>query len=146
VPARSPVLFLTRGAAVPGGLALRANFEILQMAHNLAPLVAAKSTPVQRLYAEPFEEADYIMLPCRAPRPRPIYHAGQDIRGDFVPGHDASRHGDPGGLPHVPNLAGVWLVYVHASGESQARVGFSVLGSLAQPLRRPPLTARDAAP
>ena len=41
VPTRSPVLFLTRGAAVPGGLALRAHFEVHQTAHNLAPVVEA---------------------------------------------------------------------------------------------------------
>jgi len=37
VPARIPVPFLTRSAAVPGGLTLPANLEVLQMAHNLAP-------------------------------------------------------------------------------------------------------------
>jgi hypothetical protein len=36
MPTRCPVLFLTRVATVPGGLALRANFEVLTMALNLA--------------------------------------------------------------------------------------------------------------
>ena len=34
VPTRCPVLSLTRVAAVPGVLALRANFEVLPLAHN----------------------------------------------------------------------------------------------------------------
>jgi hypothetical protein len=50
VPTRIPVLFLTRVAAVPGGLALRANFEVLQMSHNLARFVEAVLSPLQRSY------------------------------------------------------------------------------------------------
>ena len=34
VPTRIPILLLTRFAAVPGGFALRANFELLQKTHN----------------------------------------------------------------------------------------------------------------
>jgi hypothetical protein len=45
-------MFLTLRTAVPGGLALRANLEVLQMAHNLAPIVEAISTTLQRLSAE----------------------------------------------------------------------------------------------
>ena len=49
-----PVLFLTRVAAVPGGLAQRANLEVLQLAHNLAPcVVVAIVTPLQRFSAKP---------------------------------------------------------------------------------------------
>ena len=43
VPTRGPALFLSRLAAVPGSLALRANFEVLQMAHNLAPTVQGRT-------------------------------------------------------------------------------------------------------
>ena len=45
VPARSPVLFLTHGTAVPGCPALRAHFELLQKAHNLTPFVSAMLSP-----------------------------------------------------------------------------------------------------
>ena len=45
---RMPVLFLTRVAAVSGDLALRANLEVLHMAHKLAPLVNAIYSPLQR--------------------------------------------------------------------------------------------------
>jgi DNA-binding response OmpR family regulator len=48
VPTRIPVLFLTRGATVPGVLALRANFEVLKKPHNLAPVVAAIRSPIRR--------------------------------------------------------------------------------------------------
>ena len=41
VPARRPVLFLARVAAIPGVLALRADFEVLQLCHNLTPVVLA---------------------------------------------------------------------------------------------------------
>jgi hypothetical protein len=46
------VLFLTRDAPVPGGLAQRANLEVLQLAHNLAPcVVIAIVTLLQRFSA-----------------------------------------------------------------------------------------------
>ena len=48
VPTRCPVLFLARITAVPGGLALRANFEVLLKAYNLTPVVDAKYAPLQR--------------------------------------------------------------------------------------------------
>ena len=60
VPTRCPVLFLTRGAAVPGGLALRADFEILQYTDNLAPVVAAIIAPFQRCLAAPVDKAKPI--------------------------------------------------------------------------------------
>jgi len=49
VPTCSPILFLTCVAAIPGGLALRANLEVLHMAHNLAPVVTATSYTLTRL-------------------------------------------------------------------------------------------------
>jgi len=58
VPTRSPVGFLTR---VPGGLALRANLEVLQKAHNFATVVATILSPIQRFYAKLGEgQVDYI--------------------------------------------------------------------------------------
>jgi hypothetical protein len=113
MPTRCPVLFLARVAAVPGGLALRANLEVLQPAHNLAPLVAAILGPLQRLTTKQVELAAWIISPLMQPMP----YADQYIRGDVVTLLEPSRRGDPGGLHHVPNLAGVGLVSVHASGE-----------------------------
>ena len=46
-----------------------------------------------------------------------MYHAGQNISGDVVPLRDPSRRCDPSGLPHMPNLAGVGPVSVHAISE-----------------------------
>ena len=60
-----------------------------------------------------------------------MYHACQDIREYVVPHYDLSRCGGAGGLPYVPNLAGVGLVSVHASVECQAPIGVAVLGGLA---------------
>jgi hypothetical protein len=40
-------LFLTRVATIPGGLALRAHFEVLQKAHDLATFVVAIHAPLQ---------------------------------------------------------------------------------------------------
>ena len=128
VPTSSPVLFLTRVAAVPSGLALRANREVLQKAHNLAPVVAAILSPLQRCSAKPDELVDCIMCPLM----QPMHHADQNIQGDVVALHDLSRQGDPGGLPNVPNLAGVGHVFVHARSEFQARFGVAILGGLAQ--------------
>jgi hypothetical protein len=51
VPTRIPILFLTGIAAVPGGLALRANLKFLQKAHNLTPFVVAVVMPLQRFSA-----------------------------------------------------------------------------------------------
>jgi hypothetical protein len=51
-------MFLTRVATVPGGLALRANLELLQMAHNLAPFNAAILPPLQRFSAKLVEHFD----------------------------------------------------------------------------------------
>ena len=99
-------MFLTRGAAVPGGLALRANFEVLQKAQNLASFVAAKRSPLQRSYTKHIDDINDIMTPL----PQPLYHACQDIRGDVVTLCDPSRRGDPGGLPHKPSDAGVGKV------------------------------------
>jgi len=99
----TPVGFLTRVATVPGGLALRANLELLQKAHDLAPLVDAIRTPLQRVYATPVERFGYIMSPLQ----QPMYHAGQDVRWDVVPLHDPSRRGDPGSLRHMSNLSGI---------------------------------------
>jgi hypothetical protein len=48
VPTYCPVLFLTRVAAVPRAFALRADFEVLKMAQNLAPGVEAISRSLQR--------------------------------------------------------------------------------------------------
>ena len=46
-------MFLTRDAAVLGGLAQRVNLEVLQLAHNLAPcVVVASMTLHQRFSAE----------------------------------------------------------------------------------------------
>jgi hypothetical protein len=64
------------------------------------------------------------------PLPQPMNHFGRDIRGNVVTLHDPSRCGDAGGFPHTPDLAEVWLVSVHAGGESEARVGVAVLGGL----------------
>jgi hypothetical protein len=83
------------------------------MAHNLAPIVVAIPTPLQQFSAEMLEHVDWIMTPLT----QPMHHAGQDIRGYVVPLHDLSRRGDPGGLPNVPNLAGIWNVQVHATSE-----------------------------
>jgi len=142
VPTRRPVLFLTRVATVPGGLALRANLEVLQKAHNLTLVVVAKLAPLHHSSAKLVESVDWIMTPL----PQPMYHAGQDDLGDVVPLRDPSRRGDPSGLLHLPNLAGVGLVSVHATGELQARVGLANFCGLAPPLHRPPLAPRDAAP
>jgi len=60
VRTRGPVLFLTRVAAVPGGLALRANLEVLQLAHNLAPLVVAILSPLQRPATKRIEKIDWM--------------------------------------------------------------------------------------
>ena len=142
MPTRCPVLFLARGATVPGGSALRAEFEVLQLAHNLATVVVAIRNPLRRSYAAIGKLLNYIMPPF----PQPMYHGGQDIRGDVVTLHDPSRRGDTGGLHHVPNLSGVGTICVHASGEYRARLGVAKFGGLALPLQRPPLAARDAAP
>ena len=74
MPTRRPFLFLTRIAAVPGGLALRANFEVLQMAHDLAPDVAAMISPLQRHSAKRIERVEWIKLPCHALLQQPMYH------------------------------------------------------------------------
>ena len=140
VPTRCPVLLLTRGAAVPGFLALRANLEVLQKAHDLAPLVEAILSPLQRFFTKPFEPCSIM-----SPLPQPMNHAGQDIQGDVMALHETSQRGDPGGLPHVPNLAGVGMVTVHEIGELQASGGGAILGCLAPPLHRPPLAPRYAA-
>ena len=142
VPTSSPVLFLTRVAAVPGGLALRANLELLQMAHNLAPFVLAIRSPLQRYATTLLELLDRTVSPL----PQPMYYAGKDIRGDIVPLRDPSRRGDRGGIPHVPNLAGVGKVCVHVKSELRARFGVAVLGGLAQPPHRRLFAPRDAAP
>jgi hypothetical protein len=112
------------------------------MADNLATVVAAICIPLQRCFAMPVELVDDIMPPI----PHPMHHTGQNIRRDVVTLSHPSRRGDPGGLPHVPNLAVIGLVSVHALGESQARIGMAVVGGLAQPLRRPPPATRHAAP
>jgi hypothetical protein len=87
-------------------LALRANLEVLQKAHNLAPFVDAIRSPFQRASAYNVEHVDLIVSPFM----QPMYYAGKDVRGDVVPLHGLGRCGDPGGLPHMPNLAGVWNV------------------------------------
>ena len=71
------------------------------------------------------------------PVSQPMYHDGRDVQGDVVPLRDPSRRGDPGGLPHVPNLADVGLASVHLSDDSQARLGEA---------QRLLLAMRDAAP
>jgi hypothetical protein len=38
------------------------------------------------------------------------------------------------------------MVSVHVKGETLARVDVAIIGGLVQPLQRPPLAARDAAP
>jgi hypothetical protein len=106
-------LFLTCVAAVPGLLALRANFEVLQKAHNFATVVDAIITPHQRFSAKLVEHVGWLMSPLS----QPVYHAGQDMGGDVVTLHDPSRRGDPGAPPYMTNLAGVWTVHVHVSGE-----------------------------
>jgi hypothetical protein len=58
MPARIPVLFLTRVAAVPGVLALRANLEVLRMAQNLASMVPTIIGPFERGFTKPSELAD----------------------------------------------------------------------------------------
>ena len=58
--------------------------------------------------------------------------------------HEPSRHSNPGDVLNLPNLAGVGIVSVYATGESQARVGMAALSGLAHPLHRPPLAPRDA--
>ena len=103
VPTRCPVLFLTGVAAVPGGLALRANLEVLPKADNLAPVVAAILSPIQRISAKPVEFGDWV----KPPPPQPMDNAGQNIPGDVVALHDPSRHGFPCGLRYVPNPVGV---------------------------------------
>jgi len=142
VPTRRPVLFLARIAAIPGGLAFWANFEVLQLSQNLAPVVAAIPSPLQCFSAEQLQLGYYIMSPL----PQPVHHAGQDIRGDVVTLHDSSRRGDPGGLHHMPNLAGIGAIHVHVGGEVLARSGVAKFRGLAKPLYRLPLAARDAMP
>jgi hypothetical protein len=63
VPTRSPVLILTFGAAVPSGLALRANLELLQKAQNLAPLVAAILSTLHRHDTKQVELGNWIIPP-----------------------------------------------------------------------------------
>jgi len=75
-----------------------------------------------------------------------MYHAGQDIRGDVVPLHDSGRSGNPGGIPHMSNLAGVGMVSVHVSCELSARFSVAKFGGPTRPLFRPLLAPRDAAP
>ena len=75
---------MARVAAVPGGLALRANFELLQKAHDLAPIVIAIVRPLQRFSAEIVELVERILSLCPALFPQPIYHGSQNIRGDVV--------------------------------------------------------------
>jgi len=116
------------------------------MAHNLAPLVEAKIRLLQRFSAKLIEQIRWIIGWITRRLLQPMQHASQDILGDVMPLRDPSRRGDPGGLPHVPNLAGVGLVSVHARGESQACVAEAVLGGLAQPLQRLSLATSDAAP
>jgi hypothetical protein len=123
----TPVLFLARIGTVPGDLAPRAHFEVLQIAHNLAPVVDAIPTPLHRenakRFEKRFEKVERIALPCYAPLLQPIYHALEDLRGDVVTLHVPSRHGDTSGLHlHMPNLAGVGNVCVHIAGESQAQI------------------------
>jgi hypothetical protein len=75
VPTRIPVLFLTRVAAVPGGLALRANLEVLQKALNQAPFVAAILAPLQRFCAQLVKPlVDWVKPRRRRPGPytRPL--------------------------------------------------------------------------
>jgi hypothetical protein len=60
--------------------------------------------------------------------------------------HDPSRRDYPGGLHHVPNLAGVGKVCVHVLGETLALDGFAILGGLAYPLLGLPFATLDAAP
>jgi cell shape-determining protein MreC len=57
-PTRIPVLFLALVAAVPSGLALRANFEVLQLAQNLTTFVETMIRPLQRFFAKPVEFID----------------------------------------------------------------------------------------
>ncbi len=80
------------------------------------------------------------------PLPQPMYHACQDIWEYVVPLYDLSRCGEAGGLPYVPNLAGVGLVSVHASAECQAPIGVAIIGGLAPPSHRHLLAQRDAVP
>jgi len=138
-----PQCKIARYCAVSGCLALRANFEVLPRAHHLTPVVDAKLSPVLRHSEKPVEHSDWIMPTL----PQPIYHAGQDIRGDVVTLHDPSRHGDSGGLLHMPNLAGVGMVCVHGTGELHTRVGIATLCGLcglAFPPHCLPLAPRDA--
>jgi hypothetical protein len=65
---------------VPVGLALRANFEVLQVAHNLAPFVETILTPLHRFFAKGVELGAYIIL-SHPHLLQPVNHAGQDIRG-----------------------------------------------------------------
>jgi len=67
VPARCPVLFLTHVATIPGGLALRANLEVFQKALDLAPVVDAIRTALQRLSAELGELVDCNVTPLPQP-------------------------------------------------------------------------------
>ena len=75
VPARRPILFLTRVAAVPGSHA-RATFEVLRLSHNIAPFVVAILSTLQRLSAKPLEIVDWIMPPLQQPVPRWSRHPG----------------------------------------------------------------------
>jgi hypothetical protein len=63
VPTRYPVLFLTRGTAVPGVLALRANLEVFPLPHDLATVVKAKLIPLQRPLAQIVERVDWSTPP-----------------------------------------------------------------------------------
>jgi hypothetical protein len=116
------------------------------MAYTVAPVVVAIWSPLQRCSAKRFEIIKYTGSPCNAPLPQPMYHARQDLRGDVVTLDVRSRHGDTSDLHlHMPNLAGVETVSLHIAGEFHARLDGALVGSLAEPLHRPPLAARDAA-
>jgi len=81
------------------------------------------------------------------PLPQPMYHARQNIWGNFVSLRECSEifpsirqkylppRGGPGGLPHMPNLAGVGQVCVHVRGESQVRFRAAVPAPILAPDR-----------
>jgi hypothetical protein len=68
VPTRIPILFLTRGSAVTVRFALRANFKVLQMAHNVARFVVAIVTPDQRFSANRVEFVETLYCPADTTR------------------------------------------------------------------------------
>jgi len=105
-----PTLILTLIAAIPHGLALRADFEILSFAHHLAPVVAAPLSPLQHFFTHrinEFKQGIWLMTSLQ----QKMYNVVQDSLGDVVTLKHPIPRGDLG-CRHIPKLAGVGTVHV----------------------------------